>query len=136
MVLLPPRANEYTVAQVAQGMETGRVGTDEVSLNHVPGRRTAVEIDALSAIARDDVTCTDGRAPHRVVGSAEYVDAVAKVAQWIQPADVGTDEVALHHVARRAGAAGDLNAITHVGRNNVSGPIACPTYGVVAPPRQ
>src|SRR5450631_3034574 len=76
MVLLPPRANEYTVAQVAQGMETGRVGTDEVSLNHVPGRRTAVEIDALSAIARDDVTCTDGRAPHRVVGSAEYVDAV------------------------------------------------------------
>ncbi len=96
---VPRAAEAKPVPTVAQRHRPCDVGADEIALHHVIIRREG-DIQSAKVIGRDDVGLAEaGAADHHVVRIDR--EASSSVAQRLRSRDVGPDEVALHHSARR-----------------------------------
>src|SRR5262249_42352973 len=90
--------NGHAGLAIAEGGGAGAVSPAPVAQHHVP-RRPATEVDAIAAVAGDDVGGAEGGAPHRVRrGASRETHAVGGVAEHGSAVDVGANAVAQHHV--------------------------------------
>ena len=93
-----PVLDDHAVV-VGQGVRAGRVGADVVPLDDVAGRPRVGDIDAVLAVARDDVAGAERAADGVVAGAGEDGHAAGPVAQGRRAAGGDADVVALDHVA-------------------------------------